>query len=82
MGYSTSARDQLAGLGVHHFRRDLDRQLHRRATGVALALHEASLVTAAAMAVGVLAGLVLFVALAWYQVRQFGRVTAAEAAAS
>jgi hypothetical protein len=56
MGYSTSARDQLAGLGVHHFRRDLDGNCIVGGTGVALALHEASLVTAAAMAVGVLAG--------------------------
>jgi len=50
-------------------------------TGVALALREAGLVTAASILIGVLAGLVVFIAFASYQLRQFRRVRAAVAAA-
>ena len=50
-------------------------------TGVALALREAGLVTAASIVIGVLAGLVVFIAFASYQLRQFRRVRAAVAAA-
>jgi hypothetical protein len=51
-------------------------------TGIALALHEAGLVTPTSIVLGVLAGLVLFIALASYQLRRFRRVNAAVAAAS
>jgi hypothetical protein len=51
-------------------------------TGIALALREAGLVTPASIVLGVLAGLVLFIALASYQLRRFRRVNAAVAAAS
>ena len=51
-------------------------------TGIALALHEAGLVTPASIVLGVIAGLVLFIALASYQLRRFRRVNAAVAAAS
>lgn len=48
----------------------------------ALALHEAGLVMATSIVLGALAGLVLFITLASYQLRQFRRVKAAVAAAS
>jgi hypothetical protein len=51
-------------------------------TGIALALYEVGLVAAGSIVIGVLAGLVLFIALASYQLRQFRRVKAAVAAAS
>jgi len=51
-------------------------------TGIALALHEAGLMKATSIVIGVLAGLVLFIALASYQLRRFRRVTAVVAAAS
>jgi hypothetical protein len=51
-------------------------------TGIALALYEVGLAAAASIVIGVLAGLVLFIALASYQLRQFRRVKAAVAAAS
>ena len=54
---------------------------HAGASGVALALREAGLVTAASIVIGVLAGLVVFIAFASYQLRQFRRVRAAVAAA-
>jgi hypothetical protein len=51
-------------------------------TGIALALYEVGLVPATSTAIGVLAGLVLFIALASYEVRQFRRVKAAVATVS
>ena len=48
-------------------------------TGVALGLHEAGLGKAISIVIGVLAGLVLFIAFASYQLRQFRRVSAAVA---
>ena len=51
-------------------------------TGVALGLQQAGLGKAISIVIGVLAGLVLFIAFASYQLRQFRRVTAAVAAAS
>jgi hypothetical protein len=51
-------------------------------TGIALALHEAGLMKATSIVIGVLAGLVIFIALASYQLRRFRRVKAAVAAAS
>ena len=54
---------------------------HAGASGVALALREAGLVTAASIVIGVLAGLVVFIAFASYQLRQFRRVRAAVAPA-
>jgi hypothetical protein len=51
-------------------------------TGVTLAVHQWGLSKPAAVTMGVLVGLVLFVALASYQIRQFRRVKAAVAAAS
>jgi hypothetical protein len=49
-------------------------------TGIALALHEAGLMKATSIVIGVLAGLVVFIALASYQLRRFRRVKAAVAA--
>ena len=51
-------------------------------TGIALALHEADLMKATSIVIGVLAGLVIFIALASYQLRRFTRVKAAVTAAS
>jgi len=51
-------------------------------TGIALALREAGLMKATSIVIGVLAGLVLFITLASYQLRRFRRVTAVVAAAS
>jgi len=51
-------------------------------TGIALALHEAGLMKATSIVIGVLAGLVIFIALASYQLRRFRRVKAAVTAAS
>jgi uncharacterized membrane protein YesL len=51
-------------------------------TGIALTLHHAGLVTATSIVIGVLAGLVIFIALVSYQLRRFRRVKAAVAAAS
>jgi hypothetical protein len=51
-------------------------------TGIALTLYEVGLVAATSIAIGVLAGLVLFIALASYEVRQFRRVMAAVATVS
>lgn len=48
-------------------------------TGVTLGLHEAGLGKAISIVIGVLAGLVLFIAFASYQLRQFRRVSAAVA---
>jgi hypothetical protein len=50
-------------------------------TGIALALHEAGLMKATSIVIGVLAGLVIFIALASYQLRRFRRVKAAVTAA-
>jgi len=51
-------------------------------TGVALGLQEADLGKAISIVIGILAGLVLFIAFAWYQLRQFRRVSAAVASGS
>jgi hypothetical protein len=51
-------------------------------TGIALALYEVGVVTVISIVIGVLAGLVLFVTLVLYELRQFRRVTAAVAATS
>jgi len=51
-------------------------------TGITLGLHQAGLGKAASIAVGALLGLLLLVALAGYQIRQFMRVKAAVAATS
>jgi hypothetical protein len=51
-------------------------------TGVALGLQEAGLGKAISIVIGVLAGLVLFIAFASYQLRQFRRVSAAVASGS
>jgi len=51
-------------------------------TGIALALHEAGLMKATSIVIGVLAGLVIFIALASYQLRRFRRVKAAVTAAA
>jgi hypothetical protein len=51
-------------------------------TGIALALYAAGVATIICIAMGVLAGLSLFIALASYELRQFRRVKAAVAAAS
>jgi len=46
-------------------------------TGIALALHEAGLMKATSIVIGVLAGLVIFIALASYHLRRISRVKAA-----
>ena len=51
-------------------------------TGVALGLHAAGLGKAISIVIGLLAGLVLFIAFASYQLRQFRRVSAAVASGS
>jgi hypothetical protein len=51
-------------------------------TGVALGLQEAGLGKAISIVIGVLAGFVLFIAFASYQLRQFRRVSAAVASGS
>ena len=50
-------------------------------TGITLALHEVGLMKATSVVIGVLAGLVIFIALASYQLRRFRRVKAAVTAA-
>jgi hypothetical protein len=50
-------------------------------TGIALALHEAGLMKATSIVIGALAGFVIFIALASYQLRRFRRVKAAATAA-
>ena len=72
----------MAWCGVHDILGNLGGELHSRGTGIALALHEAGLMKATSIVIGVLAGLVIFIALASYQLRRFRRVKAAVTAAS
>jgi hypothetical protein len=72
----------MAWCGVHDLLGNLDGELQSRGYWYRLDLYEVGLVAATSIAIGVLAGLVLFIALASYEVRQFRRVMAAVATVS
>ena len=72
----------MAWRGIHDVLGNLDGELHSRGYWCRLGLHEAGLGKAISIVIGVLAGLVLFIAFASYQLRQFRRVSAAVASGS